>query len=83
MRHQLRSRKLWNLVKGEETLAEGAERPAVDAFEERCVDATVRLTHAMSPHCCVACAGGLIALRKFGEGWRGNTRNGRLPRSCP
>ena len=49
MRHQLRSRKLWNLVKGEETLAEGADRPAVDAFEERCVDATVRLTHAMSP----------------------------------
>ena len=49
MRHQLRFRKLWKLVKGEETLAEGAERPAVDAFEERCVDATVRLTHAMSP----------------------------------
>ena len=49
MRHQLRSRKLWNLVKGEEKLAEGAERPAVDAFEERCVEATVRLTHAMSP----------------------------------
>ena len=49
MRHQLRSRKLWNLVKGEEKLAEGANRPAVDAFEEKCVEATVRLTHAMSP----------------------------------
>ena len=32
MRHQLRSRKLWKLVKGEETMAEGAERPAVEAF---------------------------------------------------
>ena len=30
-------------------MAEGAERPAVEAFEERCVEATVRLTHAMSP----------------------------------
>ena len=49
MRHQLRSRKLWKLVKGEEVMAEGAERPAVEAFEERCVEATVRLTHAMSP----------------------------------
>ena len=49
MRHQLRSRKLWNLVKGEEQMAAGAERPAVEAFEERCVEATVRLTHAMSP----------------------------------
>ena len=49
MRHQLRSRKLWNLVKGDERMAEGAERPAVEAFEERCVEATVRLTHAMSP----------------------------------
>ena len=57
MRHQLRSKKLWKLVKGEEILAEGAEQPAVDSFEERCVDATMRLTHAMSPHCCVACAG--------------------------
>ena len=30
-------------------MAEAAERPAVEAFEERCVEATVRLTHAMSP----------------------------------
>ena len=30
-------------------MAEGAERPAVEAFEERCVEATVRLTHAMFP----------------------------------
>ena len=30
-------------------MVEGAERPAVEAFEERCVEATVRLTHAMSP----------------------------------
>ena len=30
-------------------MAEGAERPAVEAFEERCVEATVRLTHVMSP----------------------------------
>ena len=29
--------------------AEGAEQPAVDSFEERCVDATMSLTHAMSP----------------------------------
>ena len=49
MRHQLRSKKLWKIVKGEEKLAEGAEQPAVDSFEERCVDATMRLTHAMSP----------------------------------
>ena len=49
MRHQLRSKKLWKLVKGKEMLAEGAEQTAKDAFEERSIDATMRLTHAMSP----------------------------------
>ena len=49
MRHQLRSKKLWKLLKGEETLGEGAEQPARDAFEGRSIDATMRLTHAMSP----------------------------------
>ena len=49
MRHQLRSKKLWKLVKGEETLAEGADQRATDAFEEKSIDATMRLTHAMSP----------------------------------
>ena len=49
MRHQLRSKKLWKLVRGEETLAEGAEQNVVNAFEERSIDATMRLTHAMTP----------------------------------
>ena len=49
MWHQLQSKKLWKLVKGEETLAEGAEQPKIDAFEARSIDATMRLTHAMSP----------------------------------
>ena len=49
MRHQLRSKKLWKLMKGEETLADGAEQTVKDAFEEKCIDATMRLTHAMSP----------------------------------
>ena len=35
MRHQLRSRKLWNIVKGEEQLASGAEQGERTAFEER------------------------------------------------
>ena len=48
MRHQLRSRKLWKLVKGEK-LAEAAEQGVKDAFKERCIDATMRLTYAMSP----------------------------------
>ena len=47
MRHQLRSRKLWNIVKGEERLA--AEQGEKTAFEERCIEATMRLTFAMSP----------------------------------
>ena len=49
MRHQLRSKKLWKLVKGEEKLADGAEQGVKDAFEEKCIDATMRLTYAMSP----------------------------------
>ena len=49
MRHQLPSKKFWKLVKGEETLADGAEQPAKDAFEEKSIDATMRLTHAMTP----------------------------------
>ena len=49
MQHQLRSKKLWKLVKGEEMLAEGAEQTVKYAFEEKCIDATMRLTHGMSP----------------------------------
>ena len=49
MRHQLQSRKLWKLVKGEEKLADGAEQGEKDAFDEKCIDATMRLTYAMSP----------------------------------
>ena len=49
MRHQLRSRKLWNIVKGEEKLAASAEQGEKTAFEERCIEATMRLTFAMSP----------------------------------
>ena len=49
MRHQLRSRKLWNLVKGEEQLAARAEQGEKTAFKERCIEATMRLTFAMSP----------------------------------
>ena len=49
MRYQLRSRKLWKLVKGEEKLADGAEQGEKDAFDEKCIDATMRLTYAMSP----------------------------------
>ena len=49
MRHQLRSRKLWNIVKGEEQQATGAEQGEKTAFEERCIEATMRLTFAMSP----------------------------------
>ena len=49
MRHQLRSRKLWNIVRGEERLAAGAEQGEKTAFEERCIEATMRLTFAMSP----------------------------------
>ena len=36
-------------MKGEEMLAEGAEQTAKDVFEERSIDATMSLTHAMSP----------------------------------
>ena len=49
MRHQLWSRKLWKLVKGEEQLADGAEQGEKDAIDEKCIDATMRLTYAMSP----------------------------------
>ena len=49
MRHQLRSRKLWNIVRGEERLAAGAEQGEKTAFEEGCIEATMRLTFAMSP----------------------------------
>ena len=49
MRHQLRSRKLWDIVKGEERIATGAEQGEKIAFEERFIDATMRLTFAMSP----------------------------------
>ena len=40
MQHQLRSRKLWKLVKGEEQLADGAEQGEKDAFDEKCIDET-------------------------------------------
>ena len=49
MRHQHRSRKLWDIVKGEERIATGAEQGEKIAFEERCIDASMRLTFAMSP----------------------------------
>ena len=49
MRHQLWSKKLWKLVKREETLAEGADQRATDVFKEKSIDAIMRLTHAMSP----------------------------------
>ena len=49
MRHQLRSRKLWKLVIGEEKLATSAQQGEKDSFEERSIDATMRLTCAMSP----------------------------------
>ena len=49
MRHQLQSRKLWNIVKGEEKLAASAEQGEKTAFEERCIEATMKLTFAMSP----------------------------------
>ena len=49
MLHQLRLRKLWKLVKGEEQLAVDAEQGEKTVFEERCIDATMRLTYAMSP----------------------------------
>ena len=49
MRHQLRSRKLWDIVRGEERIATGAEQGERIAFEERCIEATMRLTFAMSP----------------------------------
>ena len=68
MRHQLRSKKLWKLVKGEETVAEAAEQTVKDAFEEISIDATMRLTHAMS---------------STGTSWRGNTRKGQTRRNCP
>ena len=44
MRHQLRSRKLWDIVRGEERIATGAEQGEKIAFEERCIEATMRLT---------------------------------------
>ena len=47
MQHQLRSRKLWKIVKGEEKLADGAEQGEKDVFEEKCIDA--KITYAMSP----------------------------------
>ena len=49
MRHQLRSRKLWDIVRGEERIATGAEQGEKIAFEERSIEATMRLTFAMSP----------------------------------
>ena len=49
MKHQLRSKKLWNIVKGEEQLATGAEQGEKTACEEQCIEATMRLTFAMSP----------------------------------
>ena len=49
LRHQLRSRKLWKLVKGEEPLEDGAEQGEKDAFDEKFIDAKMRLTYAMSP----------------------------------
>ena len=36
-------------MKGEERIATGAEQGEKTAFEERCIDATMRLTFAMSP----------------------------------
>ena len=45
-----RSRKLWNSVRGEERIATGAEQGEKIAFEERCIDAMMRLTFAVS--CC-------------------------------
>ena len=36
-------------MKGEEMLAEGTEQTAKDVFEERSIDATMSLTHPMSP----------------------------------
>ena len=55
-------------------MAEGAERPAVEAFEKRCVEATVRLTHAMSPTVVLL----VQALDCPDEIWKR-----RLRRSCP
>ena len=49
MRHQLRSRKLWDIVRGEERIATRAEEGERIVFEERCIEATMRLTFAMSP----------------------------------
>ena len=49
MRHQFRSRKLWKLVIVEEKLATSAEQGEKDSFEERSIDATMRLMCAMSP----------------------------------
>ena len=49
MRHQLRSIKLWDIVRGEERIATGAEQGEKIAFEERCIKATMRLAFAMSP----------------------------------
>ena len=49
MRRQLWSRKLWKLVKGEEKLVDGAEQGVKDTFEEKCIDAMMRLMYAMSP----------------------------------
>ena len=43
-RNQLRSRKLWKLDKGEEKLVDGAKQGVKDAFEEKCIDATMRLS---------------------------------------
>ena len=53
---------------------------AEGAFEERCVEATVRLTHAMSPTVVLLVQAVLL---KSGRNWRGNMKNGRLRRSCP
>ena len=44
-----RSRKLWKLFIGEEKLAVSAEQGEKDAFGEKCINATMRLTYAMSP----------------------------------
>ena len=56
MRHQLWSRKLWKLVKGEEQLADGAEQGEKAAFEERCIYATIRLRYANISCSGFACA---------------------------
>ena len=53
MRHQLQSKKIWKLVKGEEMLAEAAEQTVKDAFEERSIDATMR---PYVSNCGFACA---------------------------